>query len=1344
MKNSICCAILLLSALCLILSGCDSPGGDRGNKTPAGPKSERASDTETRVTATNSRKPASRGTVGSPGGGMPGIASRKSDVDANTTEPTVIVSGRVTTDSGDPASSVPIALYGIKSFQGGNTVFMKPIALDSAVTDDAGQYEVHAAIDPGLHLQIIDDAYPKMQIQLDRNVLYPDGGQKPKPGITRLRKDFKLLASHPVTGQVVNEAGTPMGGVPVHIKPKLDLQAFNRSEKARAAENRMFVSTETTTTAAGQFDLAHIAPGEWVIGTKHPDYALVTQDITVPTTSPVTLQLGPRGGTLTGHVYHKETGAAAAGVPLGLAGMDFARNLEKLDSMMTSTGADGSFRFDHVSSGPKRLVLTTPQKEAKIAFAPPVPGNIEIGEGRTTHVTVFVFPGYTISGRVFDKDTGDALPEAKVQAGGSQNAPESLSDAEGNYKLEHVLTNGPQISISAELKSYKLETPQHQSAIYVSVGEDLAITRDLPMIKKIMLRGIVVTSDDKPIPHAQVSLWGQSRAGTDKTPVNSDGTFELEAVPFKATTVVAEATGYATKPSETIDVGAKDVEGIKIVMEPGGTIEGRVLLPNGKPASGAKVANFQQYGDTARYLDAAVSGENGVYVISDAPKQSKLRASLDGYADSEFLELTIESGETRSGVDLSLRESLSISGRVVDGAGKPIADVNVTNMGASSIDVSVRTGADGKFELKGLAEGTYQLYAFRNGQHKQIDGIKTGTTNLEIVLDDAREMSKAGKVIGTVLDDVTDKPIDDFKLSGFESQYKKLAEPGKFEFRTPGPYGYGVTLTAPGYDEKKVTIQRATPGQTREQTFRLGKPGALIGRVIEEGSKKPLPGVTVVNWGGLQYYERSNSTPKNHNTTDEQGKFVLAPAPSGDNYVEFRLSAPYSETTKKAVVKSGETTDMGDIEIAQGGTIIGHVLRSSDKSPVSGKAVQLYGYDPDSQITRRATTDEQGQFKVEGLPARRYQVSVDDVSKEVNLEKAGTAEVTVLLGGVTIKGKVTRGGTPVSASVSAAGKDGQSFNNYAQHGEYTIKNITPGTYNFEVMPRNSSGGGGGTVKETVEVPDEAEFVKDFQLPDGAIEVTVVNAAGAPVAGATVALTQKSSNAGFDQRWLARAAGNEVTDENGKVRFEGLNTATFGVNASKEGEGSAAQNNIAVTDGQTAAVRLQLSHEGGTLVSVALNYTNGQPVPDAWCYLHGENGPFTHSAKRDAGGVMTITNIPPGKYTTNVSYWSFSQGEQQVEIKANETVKIEDVLYPAGAIHWNLKKADGSPAGGVQVTVTPTNTNPPESPRTGMTSADGAFIQRGLAPGTYQVTASGAAETFNIAAGQNAEKTTTLP
>jgi len=166
-----------------------------------------------------------------------------------------------------------------------------------------------------------------------------------------------------------------------------------------------------------------------------------------------------------------------------------------------------------------------------------------------------------------------------------------------------------------------------------------------------------------------------------------------------------------------------------------------------------------------------------------------------------------------------------------------------------------------------------------------------------------------------------------------------------------------------------------------------------------------------------------------------------------------------------------------------------------------------------------------------------------------------------------------------------------------------------------------------------------------------------------------------------------------------------------------------ENVLVPSSGDSMPVILKIGEkEGGTLVSVALNYTNGQPVPEAWCYLSTPQGTrFEHGRKRGTDGVMRISNIPAGAYSVQVSSFGFSVHERMVEIKAGETVEIEDVMYEAGALRWTVVDSKGTPQPDISCIIEPVDKNSIEKVREGRTDSNGLWIQRGLYPGEYKAT-----------------------
>ena len=71
-----------------------------------------------------------------------------------------------------------------------------------------------------------------------------------------------------------------------------------------------------------------------------------------------------------------------------------------------------------------------------------------------------------------------------------------------------------------------------------------------------------------------------------------------------------------------------------------------------------------------------------------------------------------------------------LTGRVVDPDGRPVANAEVIVSGSTAAPLRVRTNADGRFELAGLADGRYSVIAAS-------PGLVSGATTIDIAGGDA-------------------------------------------------------------------------------------------------------------------------------------------------------------------------------------------------------------------------------------------------------------------------------------------------------------------------------------------------------------------------------------------------------------------------------------------------------------------------------------------------------------------------------------------------------------------------------------------------------------------------------
>jgi 5-hydroxyisourate hydrolase-like protein (transthyretin family) len=375
---------------------------------------------------------------------------------------------------------------------------------------------------------------------------------------------------------------------------------------------------------------------------------------------------------------------------------------------------------------------------------------------------------------------------------------------------------------------------------------------------------------------------------------------------------------------------------------------------------------------------------------------------------------------------------------------------------------------------------------------------------------------------------------------------------------------------------------------------------------------------------------------------------------------------------------------------------------------------------PSSSANPDVVTISDGTFEFKNLPAGLYMIEARAYAANswVGIEELGVKEVTLEVGSGRLSGRVTQAGNAAAASVKVIklgfGQSVARMANTDGDGNYLISDLAPGRWEVNLVSLKNSL---LTLHDFVTMPETGESVeKNFSFPAGSLVVTVLDAAGKPAPNVQVRARQQ---AGLEAT-LQPDARIATTNSNGEARLANLTPGQY--TATAEGPQSTRADAEGVNipaDGEGRVTLTLTPGAGGTLVSTAINYESGKPVPTAWCYLFRKDGSlFEHSAQRDELGVMTIPGIEPGDYTMEVSAFGYSISRKPVTIESGQTRSETDVLYPSGALRWALKFSDGSPAAGVPCRLMPSDATSVEQPREGKSNSDGVYSERGLLPGTY--------------------------
>jgi protocatechuate 3,4-dioxygenase beta subunit len=286
--------------------------------------------------------------------------------------------------------------------------------------------------------------------------------------------------------------------------------------------------------------------------------------------------------------------------------------------------------------------------------------------------------------------------------------------------------------------------------VTLAVGQEAQnISFAVTPIRFATISGTVSNSSGGPV--LALNIW-LTTAGPNAKPENraggsgrADGTFVIPNVPpgDYSLRIMTGAFGQQEMATMPVTVAGQDVTGLNLVIAPAATVTGRVIF-EGNPPSPPRVAIEAvpaAPGDSGFHANVA-HRPDGTFEIRGLWDRQIFRASaapvggpMDRSADASpwFLKsVTIEGkditdsgyefkpGQQVAGVEIVLTDRVTVvSGAVQDERGRPISDYAVVAFAADSdkwgpgtrFVRAARPDQDGKFQIKGLPPGSYQVIA---------------------------------------------------------------------------------------------------------------------------------------------------------------------------------------------------------------------------------------------------------------------------------------------------------------------------------------------------------------------------------------------------------------------------------------------------------------------------------------------------------------------------------------------------------------------------------------------------------------------------------------------------------
>ena len=526
--------------------------------------------------------------------------------------------------------------------------------------------------------------------------------------------------------------------------------------------------------------------------------------------------------------------------------------------------------------------------------------------------------------------------------------------------------------------------------------------------------------------------------------------------------------------------------------------------------------------------------------------------------------------------------------------------------------------------------------------------------------------------------------------------------------------------------------------------------GSISGRVTI-GSKGVF-GIIVAAIGADRYSRRATQA-----TTDSEGRYrlvglaastylvsVLAPAlvnAEPNNY------SPYGGKT--ILLSDAEAVDNVDLKLVRGGVITGRII-DEDGKPAVEERVNLElvpdktGRGGSTDISRMNSdmyqTDDRGVYRIYGLPAGRYKVSVGsetggfprnnsrgyfaktffgdttDDAKAAIVELSEGAEasnIDIRLGhrGATfsISGRIVNsengeplpGLRPTYGNVSKTNPSSGVFIGGLpsnSRGEFRLDRIEPGHFTIYV---NSRFEGGEFYSEPIVVD-----VVDRDITN--LEIKAVR--GLSITGLVVAEGDSSKNTpgrlgglrltvtvSTTSKPPTQNYGSAVIAPDGSFRVGGLppGRATFYLYSLEnpnrrftltriERDGVDQTQGFDIQAGQTASnLRIFVSYGTG-VIRGTIKFENGSPPSNAMMYVgirkEGGTGSFERGAQTDARGHFLITDVPAGTYeiTLNQGFSSPPQPGQRPRLPLKQFVSVADDSEVEVIFTVDLKPKEGSP------------------------------------------------------------------
>lgn len=322
-----------------------------------------------------------------------------------------------------------------------------------------------------------------------------------------------------------------------------------------------------------------------------------------------------------------------------------------------------------------------------------------------------------------------AIKASDSQGNSQEFTQEKLVDGVYKFESEKIFT-----SIAINVENYAPVLKENLTLL------DKKLTVEIEMEAYATVSGDVKSFLEKPIPGATITI----EKGAYKKTLHADvqGTFKLtEQIPAGQYSFSINHPKFDSKKM-VVEIAKGEEKSINIKLERDAIIEAVVNTSEGKPAMSLEGVLKHESDDTKS--KTFITDEKGRFQLSKIAdgKYTMIVDSMQGSL-TEALAFSKNMEVVR---DFKLLPPPSVSGVLVDEAGKPVAGVKLFTFDDKKV-IEDETKADGKFNLILVKKGEYRVLT-SSESYELINPMKLYTPSLEkIVLQVKKKAFLVGKIL---------------------------------------------------------------------------------------------------------------------------------------------------------------------------------------------------------------------------------------------------------------------------------------------------------------------------------------------------------------------------------------------------------------------------------------------------------------------------------------------------------------------------------------------------------------------------------------------------------------------